>query len=565
MLRIAVVLRPSIMRRFGGCMLICRRQLQSSAGQLTAKLRHCHKASDVIGLVSTALGSERMDGVLWAAAVQRLSLLEMRGKPSRESWAWLLGMADSSLQDLGYRELAVVAVAISKLKKDPGGRKHFLNAVFRNALLLNARDQSMSVRHLANLAWSAAAAKVQARRLFEVAAAAQSQEQSRCLNPRDVSQLLWAFARSSHFQLGVEVLENLARCHASPHMLPTFGDHDIAATVWAGATLATHLMPREKGRLFLKQIAAHAAERSSEFSPQGFSMLFWGTATLASKGLDMPSTALTAACAPHVVSVARRLTTQGAANILWSLSTLAKIDPDVAAKIVEEIRDVGSVSSSSTNDGQGRQENPGIIEALLEEIVRKLSSCNGQDIANSLWAVANIGYLGPSAVSLFNRIAEDPDAIPVHLFSAQECANSLWAIARSRWSGDPQKFVRRVCARIESFARLDEQSLSITVWALAVLGHRHSALPLLGNSGLNLKNLNSFPNASLCLLIWTCGMLGIRESPFPALVVALRCRARELTPSQLSVVARTLAGLWPRFADLKIKIECCFTTLCLLF
>ena len=319
-------------------MLICRRQLQSSAGQLTAKLRHCHKASDVIGLVNTALGSERMDGVLWAAAVQRLSLLEMRGKPSRESWALLLGMADSSLQDLGYRELAVVAVAISKLKKDPGGRKHFLNAVFRNALLLNARDQSMSVRHLANLAWSAAAAKVQARRLFEVAAAAQSQEQSRCLNPRDVSQLLWAFARSSHFQLGVEVLENLASCHASLHMLPTFGDHDIAATVWAGATLATHLMPREKGRLFLKQIAAHAAERSSEFSPQGFSMLFWGTATLASKGLDMPNTALTAACAPHVVSVARRLTTQGAANILWSLSTLAKIDPDVAAKIVEEIR-----------------------------------------------------------------------------------------------------------------------------------------------------------------------------------------------------------------------------------
>ena len=148
-----------------------------------------------------------------------------------------------------------------------------LHAVFRTALLLNARDQSMSVRHLANLAWSAAAAKVQARRLFEVtadAAAPSGPEQSRCLNPRDISQLLWAFARSSHFQLGVEVLENLASYHASPHMLPTFGDHDIAATVWAGATLATHLMPREKGRLFLKSIAAHAAERSSEFFFAGF-------------------------------------------------------------------------------------------------------------------------------------------------------------------------------------------------------------------------------------------------------------------------------------------------------
>eukprot|EP00439_Symbiodinium_sp_Y106_P053229 s1999_g7.t1 len=555
MLRIAVVLRSLFMRRFGGCMLICRRQLQSSAGLLTATLRRCHKASNVIDLVNTALEKQMMDGVLWAAAIQRLSLLEMRGKPSREGWALLLGMTDSHLQDLGYRELAVVAVAISKLKKDPGGRSHLLHAVFRTALLLNARDQSMSVRHLANLAWSAAAAKVQARRLFEVtadAAAPSGPEQSRCLNPRDISQLLWAFARSSHFQLGVEVLENLASYHASPHMLPTFGDHDIAATVWAGATLATHLMPREKGRLFLKSIAAHAAERSSEFSSQGLSMLFWGTATLASKGIDMPSTALTAACAPHVVGNARRLTTQGAANILWSLSTLAKIDQDVAAKSIEELSDVGSVSSSPN---AGLQENHAVIEALLEEIVRKLSSCNGQDIANSLWAVANIGYLGPSAVSLFDRIAEDPDAIPVHLFSAQECANSLWAIARSRWTGDPQKFVCRVCARIASFARLDEQSLSITVWALAVLGHRHAALPLLGNSGLNLKDLHSFPNASLCLLIWTCGMLGARESPFPALVVALRCRARELTPSQLSVVARTLAGLWPRFSDLKTELE----------
>ena len=397
MLRIAVVLRSLFMRRFGGCMLICRRQLQSSAGLLTATLRRCHKASDVIDLVNTALEKQMMDGVLWAAAIQRLSLLEMRGKPSREGWALFLGMTDSHLQDLGYRELAVVAVAISKLKKDPGGRSHLLHAVFRTALLLNARDQSMSVRHLANLAWSAAAAKVQARRLFEVtadAAAPSGPEQSRCLNPRDISQLLWAFARSSHFQLGVEVLENLASYHASPHMLPTFGDHDIAATVWAGATLATHLMPREKGRLFLKSIAAHAAERSSEFSSQGLSMLFWGTATLASKGIDMPSTALTAACAPHVVGNARRLTTQGAANILWSLSTLAKIDQDVAAKSIPELsaghlvssslrcrlrccrhetrlesKDVGSVSSSP-NAGQDLHTSLGIRVSVRKHLRR---------------------------------------------------------------------------------------------------------------------------------------------------------------------------------------------------
>ncbi|CAE6925705.1 unnamed protein product [Symbiodinium natans] len=361
----AIVLPSRLVHRH---VLSSRRCMQSSAGQLTAKLRRCHCASDVISLVRTAVDSQMLDGILWAAAMQRMSIVE-KGREEKEEkedrkydkaevrqgqqcvrqgWELLMGMGTTYLPHVGHRELAVVAVAVSKSAKTSkrdkryqggNGRRCFLSSVIRTAL---SASESISVRHLANLAWSAATMQVAADELFEAAASAVAVQ--RC-NARDSSQLLWAFGRSSH-KLGVEVLETLAGRHMSPRMFPTFGDHDIAATIWGVATLAALREPKDKGRQFIKEFTAHAAGRSSEFSPQGLSMLFWGTATLVSKGVDMPSSVLIRACAPQVVKLAPRFTTQGAANILWSLSTLARVEQD-GVREASSFEDVGSLSSDA--------------------------------------------------------------------------------------------------------------------------------------------------------------------------------------------------------------------------
>ena len=308
-----------------------RRHLQSSSGQLTSKLRRCHDASDVVSLIRSAEDSKLLDGILWTAAMQRMSALEKKqSKQMTEGWKLLIGMAGTYLPCIGHRELAVVAVAIAKSKWDTSSRRCFLNDVIQVALVSDiGRGGTFSVRHLANLSWAAAATSVAAPELFKAAAnaVAQSPRQS---NSRDISQLLWAFGRSSNARLGVDVLDNFA---GSQQPLSAFNDHDMAATVWAAATLATQRALTQKGRNFIRELTAHAAERSSEFSPQGLSMLFWATATLASKGVDMSDAALTSACAPAIIGSASKFTPQGAANILWSLSTLARMEQDAGREV----------------------------------------------------------------------------------------------------------------------------------------------------------------------------------------------------------------------------------------
>ena len=299
--------------------------------RLTSRLHGCHRASDIAGLMRTARDSNRLDGVLWAAAVQRMSAVEKRGNTEavRQGWELLMAMSETHLVTLGHRELAVIAVAIAK-SKHAKGKERFLEEVLQMALIPKSEHGLLSIRHLANLSWAAASTKLSAPKLFEAAAGAVGNSPGLC-NSRDVSQLLWAFGRASHSQLGLDVLENLAKEHVSSQFLPSFGDHDMAASVWAIAVLASQRSLEEKSRRFIWELAAHATARSSEFSPQGLSMLLWGTATLLSRGVDMPSAALTTACGPQIVALASKFTPQGAANILWSLSTMAKIDHEKAA------------------------------------------------------------------------------------------------------------------------------------------------------------------------------------------------------------------------------------------
>ena len=299
--------------------------------RLTSRLHVCHRASDITGLMRTARDSNRLDGVLWAAAMQRMSAVEKRGNTEavRQGWELLMAMSETHLVTLGHRELAVIAVAIAK-SKHAKGKERFLEEVLQMALIPNSEHGLLSMRHLANLSWAAAATKLSAPRLFEAAAGAVGNSPGLC-NSRDISQLLWAFGRASHSKLGLDILENLAKEHVSSQLLPSFGDHDMAASVWATAVLASQRSLAEKSKRFIWELAAHATARSSEFSPQGLSMLLWGTATLLSRGIDMPSAALTTACGPQIVALASKFTPQGAANILWSLSTMAKIDHEKAA------------------------------------------------------------------------------------------------------------------------------------------------------------------------------------------------------------------------------------------
>ena len=128
---------------------------------------------------------------------------------------------------------------------------------------------------------------------------------------------------------------------------------------------------------------------------------------------------------------------------------------------------------------------------------------------------------------------------------AQNCANILWALVRQERDLDLHDFAKAIAARASNFSDWDEQSLSISVWALAVLGQRTSSLPLLKALTSDLEELRKFSSESLSVFAWTCGLLGVETHPTPLLALVINKRAESLTIEHLSSMLIAFARIWP--------------------
>ena len=131
---------------------------------------------------------------------------------------------------------------------------------------------------------------------------------------------------------------------------------------------------------------------------------------------------------------------------------------------------------------------------------------------------------------------------------AQNCANILWALVRQDRDLDLRDFAKAIASRASNFSSdWDEQSLSISVWALAVLGQRTSSLPLLKALTSDLEELRKFSSESLSVFAWTCGLLGFETHPTPLLALVINKRADSLTIEHLSSMLIAFARIWPHY------------------
>lgn len=133
-------------------------------------------------------------------------------------------------------------------------------------------------------------------------------------------------------------------------------------------------------------------------------------------------------------------------------------------------RELANIAHGVAKSGGGGKKSGDLMRALARTIVRKLGSCNSQELANSTWAFAKADYLDEQ---LFTHLAA---AVRAHLeandfaFNAQELTNILWAFATAS-SYDAELFTglaRAVALRMDDF---NSQGISNTAWALAKAGH----------------------------------------------------------------------------------------------
>ncbi len=129
---------------------------------------------------------------------------------------------------------------------------------------------------------------------------------------------------------------------------------------------------------------------------------------------------------------------------------------------------------------------------------------------------------------------------------AQNCANLLWALTHQKRELCSEAFVCALAERASQFLDWDEQSLSISIWALAVLGQRSASLPLLESVPSDLDKLRGFSSESLSVFAWTCGLLGVKAHPTPMLAIIARDRAETLTVDHATSILLAFARIWPQ-------------------
>ena len=112
------------------------------------------------------------------------------------------------------------------------------------------------------------------------------------------------------------------------------------------------------------------------------------------------------------------------------------------------------------------------VEQLVEGLQSKVSVFNGQDLSNTLWALANL-YGSHHNHSAFIQAWVSEAEGRLSGFKPQELSNSLWALAtlygdQHSHSHFIQAWVREAACRLSGF---NPQDLSNSLWALAKLGH----------------------------------------------------------------------------------------------
>ncbi|PNW72745.1 hypothetical protein CHLRE_15g638100v5 [Chlamydomonas reinhardtii] len=302
------------------------------------------------------------------------------------------------------------------------------------------------------------------------------------------------------------------------------------------------------------------------FEPQHVSNTLWACAKLGYRDsyLLLPLAEATAA-------LARDMNAQDVANNLWALEVLGCTGPEFRAVLEAlcgaALRRFQTPKETAAFKPQGLSNILLALEGLqlggtqseqlaaavaVEAMRRGFAGCNPQELSNSAWALAKMGY-GAGATSQAMKQSPWYAAVaaaaqrPGVMAGAkpQAWANLLYALALVRHQPPPALLDAGAVAAMQ---RGNAQDCANTLWALAVLQLRHAGLEaaVCGRLGELLRlGPESLAEQNLCNSLWALAVLAGGGGPAtPAAAALAPALAREAVRWREELNGDGLRQLW---------------------
>ena len=293
------------------------------------------------------------------------------------------------------------------------------------------------------------------------------------------------------------------------------------------------------------------------FNAQDVSNSLWACAKLGLADADLLQRLAEAGAA-----VAGDMTPQALSNSLWALEALGCTGPAYRAavqvlcgealrrlrtpKLAEAFKpqDLSNILLALEGLQLGSEQAQLVSAVAAEDVRRGFTRYNSQDISNSTWALAKMGFgVGPEAPAEQRQwvtAALDAAMRPGTMATAtpQNWSNLLYALSVMRHQPPPVLLDAGAAAAMRANSVNGPQDCANTLYALAVLQLRHAGLEaaVCGRLGeLQQEDLESLTEQGLANSLWAVAVFGETGSP------AMQQLAMQL--------ARDAAIRWEEFAD----------------
>ncbi|PNW72730.1 hypothetical protein CHLRE_15g638956v5 [Chlamydomonas reinhardtii] len=397
----------------------------------------------------------------------------------------------------------------------------------------------------------------------------------RIRQPAGCSLPLWALAKAGAAidgRVESELAPALLQRLVDPVLLDSATPQALANALYALGKLREDQQQRGSGwdptsSPHLNALASAVASRlraasGHGFEPQHVSNSLWACAKLGYRDSDLlrPLAEAAAALAPD-------MNAQGLANSLWALEVLGCTGPAFRAVLETlcgaALRQLRTPKEAEAFKPQhlsnillaleglqlgGKQSERLAAAVAVEAMRRGFAGCNPQELSNSAWALAKMGYGAGATPKAMEQCPWYAAAVaaaqrPGVMASAkpQAWANLLYALALVRHQPPPALLDAGAAAAMQ---RGKAQECANTLWALAVLQLRNAGLEaaVCGRLGeLLQREPESLVAQALCNSLWALAVLaggGVPASPAasalaPALVREAVRRREEFQTEEL--------------------------------
>ncbi|EFJ52872.1 hypothetical protein VOLCADRAFT_86282 [Volvox carteri f. nagariensis] len=380
---------------------------------------------------------------LFAAPPQELSNLALGlaklGYREVSLWGAIIAAGKARLHEFKPQELHNMAWAVAAASQD----RSMISAAVQTAL---PQLRRFNASGLSNLLWACATAQCHCEELFDGAAAALMALPPHEMNCQDVANTAWACAKLQHNH--PELMAHLARLVLAAAEAPGAtglrgaNTQELANTLWAFAVLPLPLsMPRTQGMIQ----GGDGVDASGPEGMEGANCITRGVGAAGGVWLGRDDAGVGLLEQPQPQKAARWLAPQALSSGPPSGTSGM---PDAVAALGSQVRVSNSSIGSSyvANNGCGAAGNhggsgssgctSGLFESVVRVLVLELSQrpdLTPQGASNALWACARLQPfpLPPAGVVALT----DATARCCGRMNDQEVANTLWALAELRSAG----------------------------------------------------------------------------------------------------------------------------------